>query len=132
MIAFDTNLLVRYVMADDAAQAQRVDDLLERTQAAGETVLVVDTVLCELVWVLKDCYGLQRHEIVAALARITNLTVFDFQERTRVLASLADYTSGPADFADYLIGRAALSHGASTTYSFDRKLRGHKCFTLAR
>jgi predicted nucleic-acid-binding protein len=61
MIAIDTNLLVRYLLNDDAVQAEKAEALL----ASGERCFIPITVWLELVWVL-ECYDCSRADIAKA------------------------------------------------------------------
>ena len=49
MIALDTNVLARYLLNDDAAQAEAAEALL----SSGERFFVPLTVWLDLVWVLE-------------------------------------------------------------------------------
>lgn len=69
MIALDTNILVRYLLNDDEAQAEIAEMLL----TSGKTCFIPITVWLELVWVL-ECYDCQRQDIAKAL-RETWLTL---------------------------------------------------------
>ena len=60
MIAFDTNVLLRLLLDDDARQAERAQALIDRAVSASDRVLLPDVVLCELEWVLDSAYGLSR------------------------------------------------------------------------
>jgi predicted nucleic-acid-binding protein len=44
--------------------------------------------------------------------------------------ALEDFTEGPADFSDYLIGRMNERAGANTTLTFDKALKDCQRFTL--
>jgi len=66
VIGLDTNVLLRYLLRDDPAQAARADRELER----GERFLIDSIVLCELVWVLEAGYGFSRTEITGALESV--------------------------------------------------------------
>jgi predicted nucleic-acid-binding protein len=52
MFAVDTNIVVRYLVNDSAAQAARARRLVER-----EDIFVPLTVLLETEWVLRGVYG---------------------------------------------------------------------------
>ena len=122
MIAFDTNLLLRLLLDDSAHQARQAEELLRRTAAAGERVLLPDIVLCELEWVLESVYGFKRADISQTIERLLAADEFAFLDRSAVGAALQGYSGGKADFSDYLIGESASAAGAVTTYTFDRKL----------
>ena len=120
MIGLDTNVLLRYLVRDDPAQASRADRELER----GERFLIDAIVLCELVWVLETGYGFSRMEIVSVLERILATAQFEIEAKDVALAALHDFRGSGADFADCLIGRRNRAAGAGETVTFDRDLRG--------
>ena len=94
MIGLDTNVLVRYLVRDDAAQAARADRELER----DERFFIDSIVLCELVWVLEAGYGFSRPQIVDALERILAAAPFEIESRDLALAALEDFRRSSADF----------------------------------
>ena len=59
MIAFDTNMLVRAVVADHPEQVAVVRQLM-----AGNTVFISRTVLLESEWVLRSRYKKSRPELL--------------------------------------------------------------------
>ena len=120
MIGLDTNVLVRYLVRDDSAQAARADRELEQ----DARFFIDSIVLCELVWVLEAGYGFSRPRIVDALERILAAAPFEIESRDLALAALEDFRRSPADFSDCLIGRRNRAAGATETVTFDRSLRG--------
>ncbi len=98
MIGVDTNVLLRYLLKDDAAQARRAERELER----DDRFLIDGIVLCELVWVLETGYGLSRAEVVAALERIVATAQFEIEGKDLVLAALDDFRRSATDFSDCL------------------------------
>jgi predicted nucleic acid-binding protein len=52
MLAIETNLIVRYLVGDDAGQAARARRLIDNND-----VFVCTTVLLETEWVLRSVYG---------------------------------------------------------------------------
>lgn len=75
MIALDTTVLVRFLVEDDAPQAERAKALLQRAIDAEDPCYVSDVVLCELVWVLErtyKTYKLRRTEISQGLSRLVH------------------------------------------------------------
>jgi len=122
----DTNVLLRYLLKDDPAQAARAERELER----DERFLIDGIVLCELVWVLEDGYGFSRPAIADALERILATAQFEIESRDVALAALDDFRRSAADFSDCLIGRRNRSAGAGETVTFDRGLRGLEGFRL--
>lgn len=130
MIAFDTNLVLRLTVEDDPAQLAMVRELLAAAEAAGETCLLTDIVLCEIEWVLESAYGATRSDILAALQTLAGERLFEFEDRARLQRALDSYERGRGDLSDYLIGHTAASLGARTTFSFDRDLAAEATFTV--
>lgn len=126
MIGLDTNVLLRYLLRDDAAQAARADRELER----DERFLVDGIVLCEVAWVLEAGYGFRRAEIAAALERILATAQFEIEGKDLAFAALEDFKASAADFADCLIGRRNRAGGARETITFDRSLKGRPGFRV--
>ena len=119
MTGLDTNVLLRYLLKDDAAQAARAEREIER----DERFLVDGIVLCELVWVLETGYGFSRTEVADALDKIAATAQFDIDGKDLVLAALADFRRSGADFSDCLIGRRNRGAGVTDTVTFDRSLK---------
>jgi len=132
MIGFDTNLIVRLMVEDDAAQAGRARKLLEESAERDEQVLLTDIVLSELEWVLEAAYKVPRRRILPALNLLLADNRFCFEDRHRVAAALGLYQQGKGDLADYLIGLRSEEVGARTTLTFDRKLNDDPRFTVVR
>jgi len=126
----DTNVLVRYVTQDDAAQAQKATKCITSVCTANDPCQIDRVVLCELVWVLESGYGYPRDQIGAFMESLLHTRQFEFESRDAALAALRHYRQGKADFADALIGAANRNSGCKTTFTFDRRAAGLETFTL--
>jgi predicted nucleic-acid-binding protein len=112
MIVLDTNLLLRYLLNDDPAQARRVQRLLE----TSPLVTVTPTIVLELAWVL-ECSDCTRAEIVGALRHIAGLPNMRLPNEAALYRAVEWYEQG-LDFADAL--HLALSPAAATLITFDK------------
>jgi len=128
MKGLDTNVLVRFLTLDDEAQAVRATEVIEGAARTGETLFVSRVVLCELVWVLEAAYRSTREEILGVLESILRTGQMHFEDKDVLWQALADYREGRGDFADYVIGREAVSAGCSSTWTFDRDLASSALF----
>lgn len=131
MIAVDTNVLLRYLLNDDAAQADTAASLIK----GGDTVLITDVVLAETLWTLSGKkYRLNKDQLAGVVHALFEEPNVRFEEGAAVWMALNDYLeSDGADFADALIinkARAvAKAQGGpfSGSYTFDKaaqKLQG--------
>ena len=114
MIAIDTNVLVRLVVADDPRQARRARKLVEKNE-----VVVATTVLLEAEWVLRSAYGFDRAQIAGAFRRFLGLPQVAPDAPAAVAQALDAYDAG-LDFADAL--HLAATPLAETFFTFDRRL----------
>jgi len=122
----DTNVVLRYLLRDEPAQAARAARELER----DERFLIGSVVLCELVWVLEAGYGFTRAEIGVTLEKILATAQFEIEGKDLALAALEDFRRSTADFSDCLVGRRNRAAGAGETVTFDKELRGLAGFRL--
>jgi len=70
MLGLDTNVLVRFLVRDDAEQFERARQLIRREVGRGEPVLVSLLVLLETEWVLRSRYALPKADILAVLSSL--------------------------------------------------------------
>lgn len=130
MRALDTNVVVRYLTQDDPRQSKRANDVIEGA-LAGEERLHIDTiVLCELVWVLRAAYRLDRTTVATALLQLIDAAQLSLDDRDLLREAAQRYRAGPGDFADYAIGLRNRAAGCDTTLTFDRAHRRDELFTL--
>jgi predicted nucleic-acid-binding protein len=130
VIGIDTNVLVRYLTQDDAAQARRVDAFVSEAVEAGTALHIDDLVLCELVWVLRGAYRFSKPTVASALDKIMSTALFSFDDRDLLNGALDEYRDGAGDFADYVIGRRNSRAGSQHTVTFDRSLADSPSFSL--
>ena len=114
MISVDTNVLARFVLADDAGQHRRAVAALE----ADEDLFIPVTVLLELAWVL-GAREATRAEIASALRKIVALPRAHAQHPDAVRRAI-DWVEAGLDFADAF--HLALSERAEKFLSFDSDL----------
>lgn len=114
MLALDTNILARLLLADDTKQLAQVKALLSKNEDFTAPI----TVMVELVWVL-ETYELSPQEISAALIKLLGLPNFKPAHERELRAALAQYQSG-LDFADALHWQ--LSSASQAFVTLDRKL----------
>jgi len=120
MIAVDTNILLRYVLADDTKQTARVTRLIDRDCAPDRPALLPNVVLAEAIWYISQRLKRPKPEIVEMLWALLDNLHLTFESRSAVEQAVQEYETGPADFADYLIGTTAAACGATPTFTFDR------------
>ena len=120
MIGLDTNVIIRYVAQDDVRQSAAATRLMEKTLSAENPGFVALVTLCEVAWVLAECYGADRGRILAVLKGLLETRQVVVESPEVVWRALRAWEASSADFSDALIGEVALSAGASKVLTFDR------------
>jgi len=115
IVAVDTNILVRFLVADEPEQARRARELFSLN-----TILIPTTVLLETEWVLRSAYGFGREEIENAFIRLCGLPQVVLDQPEVVRTALTGYGAG-LDFADAL--HLTSSRRAQSFATFDQDLR---------
>ncbi|EKV26166.1 hypothetical protein C882_2875 [Caenispirillum salinarum AK4] len=113
-VAVDTNILIRYIVLDDPAQAEAAAAVMEGPHA----VTISLPVLCELIWTLKRLYDFDRAALLSVLD--TLFTTGADVDRSAVESGRRLLAAG-GDFADGVIAHQAREAGASILYTFDRR-----------
>jgi predicted nucleic-acid-binding protein len=114
MKAIDTNILVRFLVRDDAQQARRARKLIE---VGG--ISIPKTVLLETEWVLRYTYEFDRIAVNRALGKVCGLPQIVIEDTSAVIQALSWHADG-FDFADAL--HLVSSRDVQAFYTFDRSL----------
>lgn len=114
MIAVDTNVLVRLLTNDNAAQAARAAAVFR-----AEPVFVPKTVLLESEWVLRYSYGLPTAAIAVAFLALLGLPTVTIEDAPAAYLAIRMLERG-IDFADAL--HLASSAAAERFVTFDARL----------
>ena len=137
MIAIDTNILLRYLLVDDAVQSLQASAII----TGKEKVLVTDVVIIETVWTLKGKkYKLDKEGIRQTINKLFEEPNLVFEDGQTIWKALGDYTrSKPvkvngklkeADFPDALIVNKARydanrkNQTLKCVYTFDKAAQG--------
>lgn len=115
----DTNYIIRYLVGEPVDQARIARKIIET-----EELIVTDTAIAEVAYVLTSFYNFPRNEIVNRLVsfvQMENIAVLGLNKNLVVQGLLLCAPSGRISFMDALIWAAALSTGAETIYSFDER-----------
>lgn len=114
MRAVDTNVLVRFFVADNPAQYRRARKVFE-----SGALFIPKTVLLETEWILRAALGLTSTEILHAFGSLSAAADVEIEDFDTVQTALAWFADG-MDFADAL---HIASRGGSVKFlTFDRRL----------
>jgi len=123
MIGIDTNVLVRYLTQDDAAQAARATRFMEAELGPAQQGSISVVVLVELCWVLQSLYRVTTSELLDLIDDLLRSRHLQLEHRPAVQAAVHALRQSPkasAGLADVLITQIGQALGCSHTVSFDK------------
>lgn len=121
MTALDTNVIVRYLVADVPEQAEAARALIEGLTPENPGFICREVVI-ETAWVLERSYRLPRLRIAEALMGLAASDSLVVENAEDVVAAAHRYLQGGVGFSDQMIVAAAERAGALPLYTFDRGL----------
>lgn len=120
MPALDTNVLVRYVVEDDAVQLAAAKRLIRRCVDEGLALFVPVTVVLELEWVLRSSFGFAKDAVLLTLSSLFSAAELTFESERALEVALQLFRKGSADFADCLHVALATQAGEQPLWTFDK------------
>ncbi len=130
MRGIDTNVLIRYLVQDDATQAKSATTFIEQHCTAEDPGFVGHIVFCELAWVLESNYAQSRIQIATIIEELLQVVQMQAQDPEIIWRALNDYKKSNVDFPDHLLARINESNGCDTTFTFDKKAAKQTGFEL--
>jgi predicted nucleic-acid-binding protein len=132
MAALDTNVLVRFLVQDDAAQTALARRLIRNSLSAGPSLFVPITVALELEWVLRSCFGFGKPAVLQTISGLLSTFELRFELEGALEIALKHYSDGGADFSDCMHVALAGQAGEQPFWTFDKaaaKVAGAKLLT---
>lgn len=118
MIGLDTNVLVRYIVADDDEQYEAAHRAMAALSPESPG-FITQVALVELYWVLSRSYRLPRQTCLRVIRGLVETAELEFDDGEGVVRALSLAESG-ADFADAMIHGALELFGVDRAITFDR------------
>ena len=115
MALFDANVILRYLLNDNAGMAEEA----ERYLHVGDVSVTIE-VIAEVVYVLKGVYGLERGTITETIQAFLELV--QCREKAVLHAALDAYAKHNLDFVDCVLFAYHQVDGAEIK-TFDMKLK---------
>jgi len=114
----DSNVLVRHLTADPPDQAGRATAFLR----AAESLILVDLVVAEVVYVLQSVYDLERARVAELVRAILGFPAILVLDAGLLLRSLEIYEVHRVHFAEAYLAACAEVSGVGAVATFDRTI----------
>lgn len=132
MKSLDTNVLIRFLVNDDAYQAKAVRALFLKAEEERTVFFITSVVLLELLYVLGSVYEYHRHDIIDAVKSLISMKILAFENTDAVHDFLLFGKNSSVELDDLLIGYIAKESGCETTITFDKKASRSDLFELIK
>lgn len=118
-VSIDTNVLLRYLVRDDAEQYGAAAALVARASGAGVPVLILFGVLIEAEWVLRSRYKLDKPSILEAFKQLLESDDVQHEDEDALEEALFQWRQSKADFTDCMLAAKAGRLGRRPFLTFD-------------
>lgn len=130
MKALDTNVLVRFLVKDDAHQSKIVYRVFKQAEADKNMFWVPLLVVLETLWVLDSVYEIPRKEILDSIYEILSMPILKFEAQSTVQRFIFYARENKIDLSDVLIACSAEISGCERVLTFDKKASKLDLFEL--
>lgn len=114
----DSNVLVRHLTGDPPDQAKRATAFLR----GGESLILVDLVAAEVVYVLESVYEVERERVAELVRAIVGFPAVLVPDEPLLLRALEIYEQYRIHFAESYLAACAEASGVGAVASFDRDI----------
>jgi predicted nucleic-acid-binding protein len=121
MIGLDTNVVLRYLLQDDAAQTRQANRIFEQELSEQNPGFINLATTLEIVWVLRSLLKQTSAQIALHLENLLAADSLEIQNEQEVFEAVFALKTGAGEFEDALIGALNAWAGCSYTITFDRK-----------
>jgi len=128
VIGLDTNVLVRFLVRDDARQSNIAAAFIERSVSANEDLFICDIVVCETACVLSTSYKVPRTEIARTFSELLLARNVVFESADQLSRAIAAFGHGKGDLADCIVRERAQGAGCDAVVTFDKDLLRERLF----
>ena len=132
MKALDTNVVVRFLVNDDAGQSAAVKDLFQKAEKEGTSFFISILVLLEALWVLTTVYRCASENILVSLEQFLLMQVLEFERPDLVRRVIKVGRLGVLDLGDALMGLYVKELGHEVTLTFDKKAAKSEIFEAVK
>jgi len=110
----DTNILVRFLVGDDAIQSKKVYKLFKKAESKSDTLFISLLVIFELIWVLESAYEISRGKIVESISDMFLMPILKFENQSAIQQFTYFSRNNNYDLSDHLIAYIAKEQGCES------------------
>ncbi|MEQ9450810.1 MAG: type II toxin-antitoxin system VapC family toxin [Pseudomonadales bacterium] len=120
MPTLDTNVLVRYLVKDDARQTRKAAEYIGGHTNSDQSLFIPISVVLETEWVLRSVYGFRKEAFIEVLVSLLETKEVQMSDEAAIELSVHFFRESNVDFADCLHAALAHIHDMLPMVTFDR------------
>lgn len=117
----DTNTILRYLLADNIEQYRKTLEIFEKARTGNISVIILESVLVECMYVLLKFYKVPKEEVVEKLKNLMNYKGVKNPDKKELLEALNMYKEKNIHIVDCILHVKA-AKSKSRLFAFDEKL----------
>jgi predicted nucleic-acid-binding protein len=117
----DTNIIVRYLVADNAALHSRAKAFFDKVRNGSEKTIILESVVAECVYVLTKIYRVPREKAASSLIDIMHYRGIANNDQKELIRALTLFSEHNLDIVDCILAAKAINSG-DHLFSFDEEL----------
>jgi predicted nucleic-acid-binding protein len=117
----DTNVVLRYLLHDDAVQYERAAEFFESVRVGNEKAIIIESVLVECVYILMKFYKVPKREVADNLTKLLQYKGIANVDRKTLVEALRLFAEQNVDIVDCIV-LAKVKRGEGRLFSFDKAL----------
>jgi predicted nucleic-acid-binding protein len=121
----DTNVILRYLLADHPQLYEKARDLFEKVRFGTEKVIILESVLTECVYVLMKFYKVPKEEATDKLSSLLRYRGVANNDKAVLLEALVIFAAQNIDMVDSIL-LAASRIGQYQLINFDKAVENQQ------
>ena len=118
----DANVILRYLLRDDEKLFREASEILDEVKIGRETVIIIESVLAEVVYVLLKVYGVGREVIAEKLQGLLSYRGVINPDKGDLAEAVKMFGNTKLSFVDCILCARAMSHRMEL-FTFDENLK---------
>ena len=117
----DTNIIIRFLVADKKEHFLEAKHIFEKIEKGEMKAIILDTVICEVIYVLEKVYTINRAKILQSIQALLLLKGVVNTNKEILIEAITILKNKKIDFIDALLCAQAKLYDYKVM-SFDQKL----------
>jgi predicted nucleic-acid-binding protein len=117
----DTNVVLRYLLRDDAVQSVKAEEFFENVRVGKEKAIIIESVLVECVYILMKFYKVPKRDVADTLTKLLQYKGIANVDRKTLVGALQLFAEQNLDIVACIL-LAKAKQGKGRLFSFDKAL----------